>query len=248
MDTRTSEPPRQDSTRISRTRAARTQAARLVARSAVVASLLTAAGCFGGGATRGQASVTPDGRAEVSSRAPGGSAGVTSRTYATLIPVSHPPFDEFHANWMQRLDQPYVFIDCYGHYGDATSHIPMILREAAAQGLEVSGAPFALFYDDPAETPVAELRSRVCLPISGPAAPKAPLAYDVLPSQAVVHAYVTGPYPDAPTAYPKLLEYMRQIRKAPAGPIREIYIVQPAAAETTRDLLCEIQIPFRAIE
>lgn len=208
------------------------------ARVAPAAALLTLAGCFGGGTEmRAQAPVAADGR-----------GAVTSRTYATLIPVSHPPFDEFHVNWMQRLDQPYVFIDCYGHYGDATSHIPMILREAAAQGLAVNGAPFALFYDDPAVTPVAELRSRVCLPISGPAAPVAPLAYDVLPSQAVAHAYVTGPYPDAPAAYPKVFEYLRQINKAPAGPVREIYIVQPAAAETTRDLLCEIQVPFRAME
>jgi len=221
------------------------RAAAATRRALVAASLLALAGCFGGAETRGQATVSPGGRDAQASRT---TDAVTSRTFATLIPVSHPPFDEFHANWMQRLDQPYVFIDCYGHYGDATSHIPMILREAAAQGLEVKGAPFALFYDDPAVTPVAELRSRVCLPLSGPAAPKAPLAYDVLPSQAVVHAYVTGPYPDAPAAYPKLFEYMRQINKAPAGPVREIYIVQPAAAETTRDLLCEIQIPFRAIE
>jgi AraC family transcriptional regulator len=37
-----------------------------------------------------------------------------------------------------------------------------------AKGIEQSGYPFCLFYDNPLETPVQGLRSEACIPVSSP--------------------------------------------------------------------------------
>jgi effector-binding domain-containing protein len=164
-------------------------------------------------------------------------------TYVPTLPISHPPFGEFNASWMQRLDQPYIYMEQFGTYTATADHIPAVLREMRAQGLEPSGAPFCLFYDDPAQTPVNELYSRACIPIDSARSPTTPLRYDVLPSRTVAYAIISGHYDEAPRAYPHIIDYMRSKSWAIDGPIREIYVVQPGAARTPADLVCEIQIP-----
>lgn len=164
--------------------------------------------------------------------------------YSPGVPTSHPPFQEFHASWKTRSDAHYVYFEHRGSYVETAALIPSLVRELAAQGLEADGPPFALYYDDPAVTPTAELLSRVCMPITGTRSPATPLRYDLLPPVNVAYAVVSGPYPDAPRAYPKLFEYMERFKWVADGPIREIYVVAPGAASTPRDLLCEIQIPI----
>jgi len=165
------------------------------------------------------------------------------RTFVPSLPVSHPPFDQIEVSWMQRLDQPYVYVDHYGSYTETGTHLPSLLREMRIQGIQADGPPFCLFYDDPAAIPAAELRSRACVPISTPRSPAAPLGYDVLPSRTVAYAFVSRPYPDVPRAYPKILEFMAGMNWVMAGPIRETYIVPPSSANGPREYLCEIQIP-----
>ncbi|MEZ6017488.1 MAG: GyrI-like domain-containing protein [Planctomycetota bacterium] len=163
--------------------------------------------------------------------------------YAPGIPVSHPPFTVFHASWKTRADAHYVYFEHYGSYAETGSLIPSLLRELAAQGLEDDGPPFALFYDDPAVTPVDQLRSRVCVPISGARSPRSPLRYEVLPQCNVAYAVVSGAYSEAPRAYPKLFEYMETYNWEVDGPIRETYVVPPTGDRKLQDLMCEIQVP-----
>lgn len=165
-------------------------------------------------------------------------------TYQISLPVSHPPFDTFHPSWVTRLEEGYVFMEHFGSYTDTGAHIPAVLREMKAQGIEPSGPPFCLFYDDPAATPRAQLRSRACVPIEGARSPRAPLYYDVLPTANVAYAYVSGPYPEVPRAYPKLFEYMARFGWVANGPIREEYIVPPGQAKAPSDHICQIQIPY----
>ncbi len=172
--------------------------------------------------------------------------GVSSYgTFVPDLPVSHPPYNEFHASWKQRLDQPYIYLEHHGSYADTGSILPVVVREMRLQGLEPSGAPFCLFYDDPATTPDAEQRSRACIPIADQRSPITPLRYDVLPSRTVVHAFVSGPYPEVPRSYPYLLEHMRKLNFQIAGPIRESYIVPPSAIRAPGDYLCEVQVPVQ---
>ena len=194
---------------------------------AMAAGALVSSGCAGGAdaETQAQALVQPGLR------------------YQIDLPVSHPPYDTFHASWRVRLEEGYVFLEHYGSYTDTGAHIPALLREMRVQGIEPTGAPFCLYYSDPATTARDRLYSRACVPIAGVRSPRTPLSYDVLPPVSVAYAYVSGPYPDVPRAYPKLNEWMSRLNWALDGPILARYIVPPTRAATTGDYLCEIQMP-----
>ena len=144
---------------------------------------------------------------------------------------------------MQRLDQPYIYLEHYGSYTETGSILPVVIREMRIQGLEPSGAPFCLFYDDPEQKDVNQLLSRACVPIADQRSPVTPLRYDVLPSRTVAYAFVSGPYPEVPRSYRHLLDYMGTRNFVIDGPIRETYIVPPSVAKTPADFLCEVQVP-----
>lgn len=166
-------------------------------------------------------------------------------SYVPDLPVSEPPFEGMHVSWKQRLDVPYVYLERRGGPAGTGALIPTVQRELAAQGLEADGPPFCLFYDDPAAVPLAEVRSRACVPVRGPRAVGAPLAYDVLPSTTVGYAFVSGPYPGVPRAYPGVFDFLRRMRWEQSGPVREIYLVPPGPDPDPRALVCEVQVPAR---
>ncbi len=163
--------------------------------------------------------------------------------YTPDLPVSHPPFTEMHANYKERLDQPYVYVECTGSYVETGRVLPALHRALVNGGVRASGPPFGLFYDDPKSVPVADLRSRACLPVDAPVTSCVAYKYDVLPQGTVAYAIISGPYPEAPRAYPGLLRYMSTMGWVENGPIREIYLVPPGAIKSHDELLCEIQIP-----
>lgn len=178
-----------------------------------------------------------------SSEAGGSAAALAQLTRGSDLPITRAPFQEVHANWKQRLDQPYVFVEMTGSYtaiGDSLARADAAMRD---QGLEPSGPPFALYYDDPGQVSIDQLRARACFPVAGPVAPRPPLAYDVLESTTVVYAYVAGPYPEVPRAYPGMFEYLKSLSWTDAGPIRESYLVDPGTVTDFGELLTEVQIP-----
>ena len=175
--------------------------------------------------------------------APATGAAPETWEYVPDLPISSPPYEQVHASWKQRLDVPYVYFEHRGSYADTGALIPVLQRELRAQGLEVDGAPFALFYDDPARVPASELRSRACVPIRGPRAVLAPLHYDSLPSTTVGYAFVSGNYPEVPRAYPGVFAYLARMGWQQDGPVREIYLVPPGPDPDPASLLCEVQIP-----
>jgi effector-binding domain-containing protein len=161
------------------------------------------------------------------------------------LPVSRAPFTTVHCEWKQRLDQPYVYVEHRGSYTETGRLLNQALEAMAAQGLEPSGPPFGLFYDDPGRVPVAELRSRACIPVGGRVTAAAPLAFDVLPSTTVVYAFAAGAYPEVPRAYPGLFAYMAQRGWVEDGPAREIYLVAPGSVSDYGELITELQVPVR---
>lgn len=166
-------------------------------------------------------------------------------TFQPDLPISEPPFDRVHANWKQRLDQPYVFVPYEGSYVETGRLLPMVQRAMLEQGLEPTGPPFALFYDDPGQVPVEKLRSRACVPVDRPVDPSGGLDYDVLPSTTVVYAFASGAYPEVPRCYPGLYGYLATMGWVEDGPIRETYLVSPSEVQSFELLLTEVQIPVR---
>ena len=119
------------------------------------------------------------------------------------LPVSTPPFEEVHASWKQRIDQPYVYFERLGSYTETGALIATLQRELIVQGIRAAGPPFALYYDDPAMVPEDQLRSRIGIPNCGSRArPRSRSVMTCLPSVTVAYAFVAGEYPEVPRAYP----------------------------------------------
>ncbi len=153
---------------------------------------------------------------------------------------------EVQANWKERLPQPYVFVEHRGDYRGLGDPMRRLLETAAASDLELTGPPFALFFDDPGRVPVPGLRARACLPVADGNDLPAGVSYDVLPRTMVVYTRVAGAYPEVPRVYPALFHYVRELGWTPGGPVREVYLVNPAGIAHLDELVTEVQVPWAA--
>jgi effector-binding domain-containing protein len=151
------------------------------------------------------------------------------------------------ANWKERLAQPYVYVDHVGDYRRMGDAMRRVFASAEKADLQPTGAPFALFFDDPSRVPAGELRARACIPIAQrPLAMPRGLSFDELPRSMVVYARVPGAYPEVSRAYPALFAYLRELGWRQGGPVREVYLVNPVEARSYDELLTEVQIPWVA--
>ncbi len=159
------------------------------------------------------------------------------------LAISYPPYDRVQVGWKERIGEAYAFLEARGSYTGIGRLLEQVAALAQEHGLEVNGPPFALYYDDPGSVSVDQLRMRACLPLSGPRDLPAPLQGDLLESTTVVYAFVAGPYPDVPRAYPALFAYLAELGWRENGPIRESYLVNPAGVSDYSELVTEVQIP-----
>jgi effector-binding domain-containing protein len=156
------------------------------------------------------------------------------------LPIARAPFRDVSANYKERLDQPYVYVEVRGPYGAAGRELPSLFQRARDLGLEPSGAPFVLLYGDP--NAGGDLVARACLPIDEEPT-RAGLPYDVLPSATVAYAYVGGAYPEVSKSYSGILAYCSRMGWQGVTPVRETYLVSPAGVTSFDELVCEVQIP-----
>ncbi len=147
------------------------------------------------------------------------------------------------ANWKERLEQAYVFLDVRGDYRRVAGAMQGLRAAADSLGLRGDGAPFALFFDDPGKVPLDELRARVCFPVGERPERLGALQYDLLPRAMVVYTRVQGAHDSVAPAYPALFAYLRELGWRQGGPVREVYLASPAGAEL-EELLTEVQIPW----
>jgi effector-binding domain-containing protein len=172
-----------------------------------------------------------------------GLAQAEAPSVRTDLPVAQPPFHQVEVNWKQRLPVAYLYLESRGSY----TQIGAVLEELHARmtelGVAPAGPPFGLYYDDPGRVAARDLRMRACYPVEGDARPPAPLARDVLPSTTVAYAFVGGAYPEVPRCYPALYGFMSELGWVENGPVREIYLVNPATVASYDALVTEVQIP-----
>jgi len=152
---------------------------------------------------------------------------------------------QVEANWKERLEQPFVYVEQRGDYRNLGAAMQRLLAEVQALGLHDVGAPFALFFDDPGKTQVAELRARVCCPVADRPSRLGELQFDVLPRAMVVYARVEGDHPTVARAYPALFSFLHELGWQQGGPVREVYLMDASAAGSA-GLLTEVQIPWAA--
>ena len=192
--------------------------------------LLLLAGCSASSTTTGTTAPTSQG----------------PNTFVADLPIARAPFRDVLVYWKQRLDQPYVFVEARGSYTNVGRSLERVFALAASAGIEPTGAPFALYYDDPGKVAVDALRLRACLPVAKPVEARGELGYDVLESTTVAYAFVAGPYPEVPRSYPALFAYLARMDWVENGPIREIYLVNPGEVQDFAELVTEVQVPATA--
>jgi AraC family transcriptional regulator len=176
-----------------------------------------------------------------------GASGVANASFRDDVAIARPPYHSVATEWKERLDQPYVFLELVGPYSDTGRFLGELRSHLEAQGLRASGAPFALFYDDPLRVAPENCRSRLCVPVETQVAVGAPLGFAVLPGVRVVYALVSGPYNSVSAAYPAMFDVLRTRNWVLDGPIREIYLVDPTRVASFDELVTEIQMPWRPL-
>jgi len=177
----------------------------------------------------------------------GACQGVPSSTAApvlTDLPISYEPFTRVHVEWKERMPQSYAFREVVGDYRLTRAELNAFRLEAYRFGLQVAGPAFCLFYDDPGETPIDQLRARICLPVHAGEDRPGPWTFETLPRQTVVYAAVAGPHGKVPLTYSALFNFIAEHGWTPNGPIRELYLADPQLDSRIKETLTEVQLPW----
>ncbi len=112
----------------------------------------------------------------------------------------------------------------------------------AALGLVTPvGAPLTIFYRFPDEQTAGEIA--MCVPVPSQAALSEPLERLELPGGAVASIVHTGSYREMAVAYTGIAEWIHERGHEIAGPVREIYLNNPADVPEN-ELMTEIQWPI----
>ncbi len=96
------------------------------------------------------------------------------------------------------------------------------------RGLKASGRPFALFYDNPIETPKNELRSEACFPVAARFASEGRFTFKEFPECTVAEMRHPGPPEEYTRNYGAFLEGLLKAGYTLLGPAREFF-ESPAA-------------------
>jgi DNA gyrase inhibitor GyrI len=93
-----------------------------------------------------------------------------------------------------------------------------------SKGIEQTGYPLCLFYDNPNSTPEPELRSDACIPVRGPFEPEGDYRLKVLGEVQVAETRHSGPPEDFPKTYGPFLEGLLNQGYQTVGPAREYFM------------------------
>ena len=66
---------------------------------------------------------------------------------AVDLPLTHAPYTSVHANFKERLEQPYIYFEHRGSYVETMRALPQLAQIAKDSGIELAGPPFGLYYD-----------------------------------------------------------------------------------------------------
>jgi len=93
-----------------------------------------------------------------------------------------------------------------------------------SKGIEQSGYPFCVFFDDPNETPESELRSEACIPVGKAFEPEGGVKVKELAEVQVAETRHEGPPEDLSKTYGFLLEGIANQGYQALGPAREYFM------------------------
>lgn len=117
-----------------------------------------------------------------------------------------------------------AFLEMKGPYSGIGDSMRTLKAWIDFKGIEQSGYPFCMFYDNPAETPESELRSEACIPVAKPFQPDGDFKMKELGEAEVAETRHQGSPEEFAKTYGPLLEGLINQGYHIVGPAREYFM------------------------
>jgi len=116
-----------------------------------------------------------------------------------------------------------AFVHLTGPYEDWGKGLMELMGWLERERVQVIGEPIGLFYDNPTETPAAQLQSDACLPVKGKVTAEGKFQTMELPGGEVAVTRHTGPRSEYTKTYGPFLEGIMREGYTFYGPARETF-------------------------
>jgi DNA gyrase inhibitor GyrI len=117
-----------------------------------------------------------------------------------------------------------AYVQRRGPYSNIGDSMMKLKRWIDFKGIEQAGRPFCMFYDNPTETPQAELRSEACIPVSKEFVPEDEFKVKVLEEVTAAETRHEGPPEEFAKTYGPFLEGLLKGGYRLLGPAREYFL------------------------
>jgi len=137
-------------------------------------------------------------------------------------------------------------IVAYITYKGSYDEIPVLLGEVVgfimANGLQMMGPPFGIYFNSPQEVSEEELMYEIAMPFAGEAKEVGRVKIKTVPEQLVLSTTYKGPYSEAGIAIGAVAQYAYQNSYEIIGPPMETYLSDPNETPE-KELITEISFP-----
>ena len=135
-----------------------------------------------------------------------------------------------------------AYIAHVGPYGEVGPLFAEIAGWLAGKGLQISGPPFGIYYDNPEVVPAEKLRCEVGFPFIGETQGEGRIKVKKIPGREVLSGIHKGPYREVGPVYEALTRHAVKKGYSIVGAPVEIYLNAPGEVPES-ELLTEVQIP-----
>jgi DNA gyrase inhibitor GyrI len=128
--------------------------------------------------------------------------------------------------------------------------IERFFRYVEDRGITPQGHLLGAYYDDPKQTPVAELRYEIRIPVAPGTTAEPPFQIARQPAMKTATVVLVGPYDRIPLRYPEIKAWIRRNgwKEAPDMPLLEVYLVNPGSGVPPEEYKTEVHFPIAPAE
>jgi DNA gyrase inhibitor GyrI len=117
-----------------------------------------------------------------------------------------------------------AYLERKGAYSGIGEDMVKVKAWIDSKGIEQSGYPFCLFYDNPSETPTAQLRSEACIPVAKVFDSEGVYRFKEIAEAQVAETRHRGPPEEFAMTYGPFLEGLLNQGHKILGPAREYFM------------------------
>jgi AraC family transcriptional regulator len=137
-----------------------------------------------------------------------------------------------------------ISLSAMGPYQEAGTVFEQLFAYLGENGIETTGPPMGLYYDDPVVVPPESLKYEVLAQVDKEIEVEEPFVFKVLPEATVAYAVHKGSYDKLMDTYEGFMKYITDNGYHIAGPAMEIYLTKHGETPE-EESLTEIQFPVK---